>query len=102
MAAHASMPENLTDCTPEVQLRIEQCVVLLSKCRHHHEMVKAIRETWGVCRRTADRYLQMARSLAAASLKENRDGLVADSYELYKSIAADSKRTAFERIKAQE
>ncbi len=90
--------------TQEDQLeeRIELTYRLLSDGMRKSDIKRALRDTYGVCARTAENYLARARELQLLDLREERDVHRGASLAFYRRILTDPTAKISDKLHAQK
>lgn len=86
----------------ELEQRIELTYRLLSDGLRKSDIKQALKDSYGVCARTAEAYLSRARELQLIELREERDIHRAGALALYRRMLADPTATIKDKLLAQQ
>lgn len=86
----------------ELEERVELTYRLLSDGLRKSDIKQALKDSYGVCARTAENYLARARELQLLELREERDVHRGGALAFYRRIIADPTASIREKLLAQQ
>lgn len=86
----------------EQEERQALCNDLLHKGLRASQIKRLCADRWGVDSRSVEAYLSRARAALVAEIGEDKAGLRANAYAVYRGVVADVSQPAVVRLRAQE